>query len=230
MRHWSLSAATRSALKLAGYSVTSRISLRSTLRFQRGRPARPRLVVIWITPLAAAVPYRAAAAGPLRISTFSMSSGLMSLSREGLCQVEMLVKLSVRVARTPSITRSGSLESDTLFAPRMRMRCAVPAVPLFCVTDTPGERPWRRLVAVGTDAISTSCALMVPMAFPSSRCRCSRPEAVTTRPPISSAEEARVKSAVAVAPAATVTVWTRVSYPMRVALTCTEPVRTPGMR
>ena len=57
----------------------------STNAFQRVGPGRPRLVRIWITPLAASVPYSAAADGPLTISIDSMSSGLKSLSREGVC-------------------------------------------------------------------------------------------------------------------------------------------------
>jgi hypothetical protein len=44
-------------------------------------PARPRLVVMTTTPLAALEPYSAAAAAPLRISTFSMSLGLRSAIR-----------------------------------------------------------------------------------------------------------------------------------------------------
>ena len=50
----------------------------STLRVHCGRPVRPFLVKIWITPAAASVPYRVAAAAPLMISTRSMSFGLMS--------------------------------------------------------------------------------------------------------------------------------------------------------
>ena len=45
-------------------------------------PARPDLVMIWITPFDASVPYRVAAAGPLIISILSMLSGSMSLIRD----------------------------------------------------------------------------------------------------------------------------------------------------
>ena len=50
----------------------------------RGRPAFPFLVVIWMTPFDASVPYSVAAAGPFTTSIDSMSSGLMSLSRDGV--------------------------------------------------------------------------------------------------------------------------------------------------
>jgi hypothetical protein len=46
---------------------------------QEARPARPFLVVMTMTPLAASVPYSVAADGPFTISMFSISSGLMSL-------------------------------------------------------------------------------------------------------------------------------------------------------
>ena len=43
-------------------------------------PATPRRVKIWMTPAAASVPYRVAAAAPFTTSMRSMSSGLMSFS------------------------------------------------------------------------------------------------------------------------------------------------------
>ena len=45
-------------------------------------PSTPRLVMIWMTPLAASVPYKVAAAGPLMISMLSMSLGSMSFNPE----------------------------------------------------------------------------------------------------------------------------------------------------
>ena len=52
--------------------------------FQRGEPARPRFVVITMTPFAASVPYSVAADGPFTISTFSISSGFRSPTRLAL--------------------------------------------------------------------------------------------------------------------------------------------------
>jgi hypothetical protein len=44
-----------------------------TERFHCGRPAAPFLVMIWMTPLLASVPYSVAAAGPRMTSMLSMS-------------------------------------------------------------------------------------------------------------------------------------------------------------
>src|SRR5438046_371790 len=44
-------------------------------------PASPFFVMMFITPLAASVPYSVAAAGPLSTSMLSISSGAMSLNR-----------------------------------------------------------------------------------------------------------------------------------------------------
>ncbi len=52
------------------------------MKFHFGTPPEPRLVMTWMTPFDASVPYNAAAAGPFRISIDSMSSGLRSLIRE----------------------------------------------------------------------------------------------------------------------------------------------------
>ena len=52
------------------------------MKFQRAGPESPRFVMIWMTPFEASVPYKVAAAGPFRISTLWMSSGLKSLNRE----------------------------------------------------------------------------------------------------------------------------------------------------
>ena len=51
------------------------------LKFTSTLPSLPFFVVIRITPAAAREPYRADAAGPLRIDIFSISSGLISITR-----------------------------------------------------------------------------------------------------------------------------------------------------
>ena len=52
------------------------------MKSHRAGPGVPRLVMTWMTPFDASVPYRVVAAGPFTISTLSMSSGLKSLKRE----------------------------------------------------------------------------------------------------------------------------------------------------
>ena len=104
------------------------------------RPARPLRVVITSTPFAAAVPYSAEAAGPFRTSTFSISSGFMSVRRLAVWPPTAIDELPLS-ARTPSMMTSGALLSDTEAEPRMRMRAPVPEVPLDCSTDTPEVRP-----------------------------------------------------------------------------------------
>ena len=59
-------------------------------------PGSPRLVMMLITPRAASVPYNVDAAGPLRTSMLSISSGAMSLNRDTIPVCPLLV-------RTPSM-------------------------------------------------------------------------------------------------------------------------------
>src|SRR5437773_482961 len=95
-------------------------------------PGRPCLVRIWITPFAASVPYSAAADGPFTTSTDSQSSGFRSLRRDGAWPPEAPrppSALGTLSTRTPSTTMIGSLRSDRLVAPRIRMRDPVPVVP-----------------------------------------------------------------------------------------------------
>jgi hypothetical protein len=96
-----------------------------------------------------------------------------------------------------------------LLLPRMRTRAPPPVVPPLCVTTAPATRPWSSCEALVTGASSTSAVLTTPTELPISRWRCSRPVAVTTSPPISSAEAMSWKLVVAVPPAASVTRWVR---------------------
>jgi hypothetical protein len=68
-----------------------------------GAPARPRLVVITMTPFAASVPYSVAADGPFTTSTLSISSGLMSFTRLGRLPPPVPAPPIVLVMRTPSM-------------------------------------------------------------------------------------------------------------------------------
>src|SRR6202171_2571484 len=107
----------------------------STKVVQRGLPERPCLVVICITPFAAAVPYCAAAAGPLRTSYVSTSSGLISLNRDGTCPPTPIVVDAVvalfpmeLLKRMPSTTISGSFVREIEVAPRILIRDPAPVV------------------------------------------------------------------------------------------------------
>ena len=100
----------------------------------------------------------------------------------------------------------GSLLSDTELEPRMRMREPEPVVPPDVATATPAARPLMRLEKFGTAASSPrSGTSMTAGALPSSRRSCVSPVAVVTTPSRRAARWARAKSAVAAAPAATVT-------------------------
>src|SRR5437660_7000258 len=93
-------------------------------------PGRPCFVWNWMTPLAASVPNSTLAEGPPATCTDSRSLGLMSLMCDGVWPPtptdEEAEPLSTR---TPSTYRTGSLDSDRLFEPRMRMRVPLPVVP-----------------------------------------------------------------------------------------------------
>ena len=117
-------------------------------------PARPFFVVTWSTPFDAAVPYSAAAAGPLMISMLSMSSGLMSLMRDGNWPPTSIGDDSgVLSSRTPSTMSSGSLESEMEFEPRMRTRVPAPLSPADVCTTTPGARELSASEKVLTAAV-----------------------------------------------------------------------------
>ncbi len=78
--------------------VGSLMAVRSPWKLNRGAPARPRFVKIWITPLDASVPYSVAAAAPFRISMRSMDSGGMSSRRVALpCPEPPMDELSMRM-------------------------------------------------------------------------------------------------------------------------------------
>src|SRR6266545_8247412 len=99
----------------------------SAYTFQRVGPGRPRLVLMMITPVDAAVPYSAAADGPLITSIDSISSGVMSLIRLGFVPpIPMLDELLALVIRTPSMMYSGSLLSERPLVPRIRTREPAP--------------------------------------------------------------------------------------------------------
>src|SRR2546425_8535240 len=99
----------------------------SAYTFQRVAPGLPRFVLMMITPVEAAVPYSAAADGPLTTSIDSISSGLMSLIRLGFVPpIPMLDELLALVMRTPSMMYRGSLLRDRLLLPRIRTHAPPP--------------------------------------------------------------------------------------------------------
>jgi len=79
---------------------------RSANAVQRAGPGLPRFVLMTTTPLAASVPYRAAAEGPLMMSSDSISSGLTSFTRLGGAHPtsHTLEERLMLTMRTPSTT------------------------------------------------------------------------------------------------------------------------------
>ncbi len=128
---------------------------------------------------------------------------------------------------TPSTNTSGSFDSDSEFAPRIRIRCAVPVVPFTSCMITPELRPpsaSAKLVIGAGFSCSTSIA---DTCAPSSRDRCSRPVAALTITASSgTALVSSSKSATAVPPAVTVTVSVTCAYPISTARMFCSPVGT----
>ena len=176
-----------------------------------------------MTPLAASVPYRTAAEGPLTTSMLSMSSLFRSFNRDGAWPPVKFSRLPLCGAlstRTPSTTMIGSLRSERLVAPRIRMREPLPVVPPLCMTWTPGIREFKRsAVLVGAACCIIAGASIVPTVLPSSRFSCSCPVADTTITSSGTAAGTSAKSSVTLSPARTVTDCVAVANPIR--RTCT---------
>ena len=100
------------------------------------------MVVIKIAPFAALDPYKAAAAGPFKIDTFSMSSWLMSTALFELdtpvCKAFVPPPLSIG---TPSITKSGWLEPVKVVKPLIKIAEDDPTIPFDEATRTPATLP-----------------------------------------------------------------------------------------
>jgi hypothetical protein len=142
---------------------------------------------------------------------FSISSGLMSSRRDGpLPPVPTARLFADDVMRTPSITTTGSLVSESEDWPRMRTRDPLPVAPPL-TTCTPAARPESTLPMLATGSSATfSDRLICAVVFASSTLRC-WPVTVVTTAESEKAAEARVTFCVAVAPAATTTVAFRAS-------------------
>ena len=92
----------------------------------------------------------------------------------------------------------GSLRSDRLVAPRIRMRDPVPVVPPLCNTSTPGTRELSRSAAfTGVASSAILEASIVPTLLPLSRLSCSCPVAETITTSSGTAAGVSAKSAVA---------------------------------
>ena len=102
---------------------------------------------------------------------------------------------------------SGSFESDSELAPRMRMRFALPWVPPGEFTYTPGAEACRTSAMFVVVASRSADGVTVATVLPVSRLRWDSPVAVTTTSSIWIAVAARTKFAVAVPPAVTATDW-----------------------
>src|ERR1051325_10720874 len=135
MRHWP-TVATGTPLtmlrpqlrQLSGKSAACSVSPRSTRARHWVFPTLPRLVLITMTPLAAWVPYRAAADGPLMMSIDSMSSGAIEAVGFAVLFPFHQSKLA-EFMRTPSMTHSGSFDRPMLFTPRTRIEYPAPLMP-----------------------------------------------------------------------------------------------------
>ena len=83
--------------------------------------------------------------------------------------------------RTPSTMTSGSLESDSELAPRMRIDGDAPVLPFPWMICTPGVRACSSSVTFVTGEVATTeSAFTVLMTLPTSRRDCSPVAVVTT--------------------------------------------------
>ena len=184
-----------------------------------------------MTPLAAAVPYSAEAAGPLITSMLSMSSPFRSSIREIVWPARLIDKAVLRLlTRTPSTISSGSFERLMLFEPRMRIREPSPLDPVELRTLTPGVRAASTVDRLVTDAGLSWELSMDPMEIPLSRRRSVSPVAVTMIWSRVSATGTSVKSAVVDCAAATAIVRDCAAYPSRTTRSVTLPTETFGKR
>ena len=102
----------------------------------------------------------------------SISSGLMSFSREGNCPPTSIADDSgVLSSRTPSTMISGSFDSEIELEPRMRMRVPAPLSPADVCTTTPGARELSASEKVLTAAVVICDASIVAVDAPLSRRR-----------------------------------------------------------
>ncbi len=177
--------------------------------------------------MAASVPNNTLDEGPLATCTDSKSSGLMSLMRDGTWPPTPTDEDDeVFSIRTPSRTRTGSLESDTLFDPRIRIRVPVPLVPPLGSTVTPGVRASSRsLMLVGSASLVTAAASTLCAAVPASRAAWF-PVAVTTIASRPITDCGSATSAWTLSPALVVTRRTVATYPMSRMRIDTAPVGT----
>src|SRR5260370_16613626 len=153
--------------KFAGQSARSLSVPPSAYAVHFVGPGSPCFVRNWIRPLAASVPYSAAAEGPFTTSTASKSSGLKSFKRDGAWPPppRLPSALAVLSTRTPSTVAIGSFRSDKLVEPRIPTRDPLPVVPPLCITPTPGTRSLSRSPAfLG----SPSCAPLPRSLHPTS--------------------------------------------------------------
>lgn len=150
------------------------------------------------------MPYSVAAEGPFTISMLSISSGFRSFVRlVALPPVPGPDPMSL-VMRTPSMIQIGSLDSESEFAPRIRMRAPVPVCVPSC-TDTPGVRAFSTSWTLAIGAFSVmSATVKLATALPISTRRVSPVAVVTTGVRLTATAES-VNSTAMLWPAATST-------------------------
>jgi hypothetical protein len=165
------------------------------------------------------------------ISMSSISSGLMSLNRDGSCPpVPCAVDSDELSTRMPSMISSGSFESEIELEPRMRMREPAPVSPADVWTTTPGTRELNASESVLMTALFKDALSIVAVGAPFSRLRSVWPVAVTvsTSSVVTAGDIA--KSAVVFVPGVTTTTRACGPNPRRCAASCTLPAGTLMMR
>ena len=126
--------------------------------------------------------------------------------------------------------RSGSFESETEFAPRMRTRAPVPVVPPLWRIETPAARPVTSCENVWTGARLIVSTWRLATLFPVSRIRISSPVAVVTTPSSTATRCTSAKSTVVSWPSTIVAGFVWASKPSRRTRSWTSPAGIPAIR
>jgi len=132
---------------------------------------------------------------------------------------------------TPSTMYNGSEPEMMELVPRSRTETPPPpGLPEFWVIWAPATIPWRAASTVTAGDSATSAPFTTLMLLPSTRVGVGAAAPVTTTASSATATARSVKSATAVCPAATSTVWRAAANPTRRATTSCGPVATAGNR
>ena len=127
-------------------------------------PSFPFLVVIKITPLAALLPYNAAAEGPLKTERLSISSGLKSAIPSVPALPSPIIPLSVFPILVlnkgiPSTTYKALLSPSIDFAPRITTRVAPPTPLALLFIFTPAILPFSEFTKLASFTVVSASPL-----------------------------------------------------------------------